>query len=159
MSEFIHRTEIAALKQSNVKLNQVISNLEAELHDLKCELERPRREDSDEKKQLKERIPEFEHSEAELKERMSVITRKAKRNNKKQVVKQLLSTLQVEDTAIVEAAIEKYYKKKEVPKIIIAFLFGVLCPLVVWWIAIYSENDKFYNSIIEHISKIVDYIK
>lgn len=160
MSEFIHRTEIAALKQSNTKLNQVISDLEAELHDLKCELEHLRGENPDEKKQLKEKIPEFEHHEAELKERMLLITREAKRNNKKNVVvKQLLSALQVEDAAIVEAAIEQYYKKKEFPKIIIAFLFGVLCPLVVWWISTYSENDKLYNSIIEHINKVVDYIK
>jgi DNA repair exonuclease SbcCD ATPase subunit len=159
MSEFIHRTKIAALKQSNVKLNQVISNLEAELHDLKCELERLRRENLDEKKQLKERIPEFEYREEELKEPTFSITREAKSNNKKHVVvKQLLSALQVEDAAIVEAAIEQYYKKKGVPKIIIAFLFGVLCPLVVWWISTYSENNKFYNSIIEQMNKVVDYI-
>lgn len=160
MSEFIHKMEIAALKQSNAKLNNVISNQEAELHDLKCELERLREEKPDEKKQLKERITEFEHREEKLKERMLLISREAKRNNKKHVViKQLLSALQVEDASIVEAAIEQYYKKKGVPKIIVAFLFGVLFSLVVWLIAAYSENDKFYNSIIEHINKVVDYIK
>ena len=160
MSEFIHKTEIAALKQANAELNKVISNLEAELHDLNCELEGLRRDNPDENKQLKERITEFEHREADLKERILLISREAKSNHKKHVViKQLLSALQIEDAAIVEATIEQYYKKKGGAKIIIAFLLGVLFSLVVWLISTYSENDKFYNSIIEHINKAVDYIK
>lgn len=160
MSEFIHKTEIADLKQSNAELSNAISDLEAELHDLKCELELLRRENPDENKKLKEKITKFENREAELKERILLISREAKSNNKKHVVfKQLLSALEVEDAAIVEDAIDQYYKKKWVPKIIIAFLFGVLFPMVVWFIDTYSENEKFYNSIIEHINKVVDYIK
>ncbi len=160
MSEFIHKTEIAALKQSNAELHKVIANLEAELQDLNCELERLRSENPDETKHLKERIAEFEHREAELKERLLLISREANSNHKKHVVvKQLLSALQVEDAAIVEAAIEQCYKKNGVPKIVVAFLFGVLFSLVVWLLTTYSENDKFYNTIIEHINKVVDYTK
>ncbi len=156
MSEFIHKSEIAALKQSNAELNNVILNLKTERYDLSCEIERLRKENPDDLKQLKERVTEYEHREAELKKRISLISKEAKNNNKKHmVVKQLLSALPVEDAAIVEAAIEQCYKKREGPKIIVAFLFGVLVSLGFWLISIYLENDKFYDTIIEHINKVV----
>ena len=63
---------------------------------------------------------------------------------------------QVEDAAIVETSIEQYYKKRGVPKIIIAFLFGVLVSLVVWLISTYLDGDKFFNTIIETIKKVVN---
>lgn len=152
MSEFIHKAKIAALEKSNTELIDEISNLKIELHDLNGEIERLRGENPDDIKHLKEKVTEYEQREADLKERLLSIAKIAKNNNKNgEVVKQLLSTLQVEDTAIVETAIEQCYKKREVPKIIIAFLLGVLIPLVGWHIAKYLENDEFYNTIIKRI--------
>ena len=137
MSEFIHKANIVALKQSNTELINQISKLKTDLHDLNCEIVRPRGNNPDEIKLLREKVTEYEQREAEFKERILSISKEAKNNKKKhEVVKQLLSALQVVDTVIVEAAIEQYYKNIGVPKIIIAFLLGVLASLVVWFIAI-----------------------
>jgi len=132
-------------------------SLGAELHDLNCELERIKGEDPDEKEQLKDRISEFEQREAELKERILLISREAKDKNKKQeVVKQFLSALKVEDAAIVEDTIEQHYKKRGALKVIVAFLSGVLLSLVIWLISTYPENAKFYNTILERIIATAD---
>ena len=152
MSEFIHKAKIVALKQSNSELINEISNLKTKLNDLNGEIERPRGKNSDDINHLREKVTEYEQREAEFKERILSISKEAKNNKKKdEVVKQLLSALHVVDTVIVETAIEQYYKKKGVPKIIIAFLLGVLASLVAWHIANYLENDKFYSTIIKRV--------
>ena len=152
MSELINKSKIAALEQSNFELTNEISNLENELHDLNGEIERLRGENPDDIKYLSEKVSAYEQRETEFKGRILSITKIAKNNNNKhEVVKQLLSALQVEDTASVETSIEKYYKKRERPKIIIAFLLGVLVSLVAWLIAGYSENDEFYNTIMKWV--------
>lgn len=152
MSEFIHKAKIAGLEQSNAELINEISNLKVELHDLNGEIERLRGENPDDIKHLSEKITGYEQCEAEFKERVLSISKIAENNNKEdEIVKQLLSILQVEDTAIVETAIEQYYKKNGVSKIIIAFLIGALIPLVVWQIADYLKNDEFYNTIIKRV--------
>jgi len=152
MSEFIHKAKIAALNQSNSELIDEISNLKIELHDLNGEIERLRGEKPDDIKHFREKVTEYEQRETEFKERVLSISKKAKNNSKNcEVVKQLLSALQVVDTVIVETAIEQYYKKRGVTKIIIAFLLGVLASLVAWLIAGYVENDKFYNTIIKWV--------
>lgn len=156
MSEFIHKTEIATLRQSNAELNNSISNLKTELYDLNCEIERLRKENPDDIKHLKKKVTEHEHREAELKKRILLISKQAKNNNNKHaVVKQLLSALQVEDAVIVEAAIEQDYKKRGVPKNIIAFLLGILVILFVWLISNYFKNDKIYNTIIERLTNLL----
>ncbi|MDA3902859.1 MAG: hypothetical protein PF441_05335 [Desulfuromusa sp.] len=152
MSELIHKSKIAALNQSNYELINEISNLKTERHDLNGEIERLKGENPDDIRHLREKITEYEQREAEFKERILSISEKAKNNNKKhEIVKQLLSALPVVDTVIVETAIEQYYKKRRAPKIIIAFLLGVLASLVAWLIAGYLENDQFYNTIIKWV--------
>ncbi|MDX2494093.1 MAG: hypothetical protein QNK27_03940 [Desulfuromusa sp.] len=152
MSEFIHKAKIAGLEQSNAELINEISNLKFELHDLNTEIERLRGENPDDVTHLKEKITEYEQRETEFKERVLSISKIAGNNNKEdEIVKQLLSALQVEDSAIVETAIEQYYKKNGVPKIIITFLLGVLVPLVAWQIADYLENVESYNAIIKRV--------
>lgn len=148
MSELIHKSKIAALEQSNFELVNEISCLKDELDVLNDEIERLKGENPDDIKQLSEKVSEYEQREAEFKARILSITKTAENNsNKYEVVEQLLSALQVEDTAIVETLIEQYYKKKETPKKIIAFLLGVLISLVAWLIAAYLENDESYNMI------------
>ncbi len=152
MSEFIHKAKIAALEQSNAELIDEISSLKIELDKLNDEIEHLRGENPDDIKYLREKVTEYEQREANLKERVLSISKIAENNNENAgVVKQLLSALQVVDSAIVETAIEKYYKKNGLPKIIIAFLLGLLVPLVVWHIAKYLENDEFYNTTIKRV--------
>jgi len=156
MSEFIHKAKIAALEQSNAELNNEISNLKAELDDLNCEIKRFREQNPDDIQQLEAKIAEYERREAELKERIVSISAEAKNNNKSDgVVKALLSALQVEDATIVEAAIEQYYKKRGMPKIMVAFLLGVLVSLAIWLVSVYLENDESFNTIIEYLNKLV----
>lgn len=152
MSEFVNKAKIAGLEQSNAELINEISNLKIELDDLNGEIERLREENPDDLKHLKEKVTEYEQRETYFKERVLSISKIAKNhNNNDEVVKQLLSALQVEDTATVETAIEKYYKKGGLSKIIIAFLLGVLLPLVAWQVADYLKNDEFYNAIIRRV--------
>lgn len=157
MSEFIHKTEIVSLKQSNAELSEAISKLKTDLNDLNYEIEHLRRENPEDLKQLKARLAEYEQRETEFKKRILSISKEAKDNNKKHVVvKQFLSALQVENATIVETAIERHYKKRGLPKIIVAFLLGVLVTLVLWLASTYQEGDKFYNTIIDHINKLVN---
>lgn len=150
MSEFINKSKIAKLQQSNSELINEISNLEIELHDLNGEVERLRGGNPDVIKLLREKITEYEQRETEFKERILLISKEANNNSKKyDVVKGLLSVLQGMDTVIVEAAIDKYYQKKGVPKIIIAFLLGILVSLIAWFIVNYLENNKLYSGIIK----------
>ena len=122
MSEFIHKAKIVALQQSNSELINEISNLKTKLNDLNGEIERPSGKNSDDINHLREKVTEYEQREAEFNERILSISKEAKNN-----------------------------KKKAVPKIIIAFLLGVLASLVAWHIANYLENDKFYSTIIKRV--------
>lgn len=152
MSELIHKSKIAALEQSNFELSNEILNLQNELQDLNDEIGRLKAENPDDIKHLSEKVSEYEQREAEFKARILSITKTAESHNEKhEVVKQLLSALQVEDSARVETSIEQYYKKQQGPKIIIAFLLGVLVALVVWLVAGYLENDESYNMIIKWV--------
>lgn len=152
MSEFVHKTRIASLEQSNSELIDEISNLKTELHDLNIEIESLKRVNPDDIERLSEKVTECEQHEAEFQERILSITRESKNTPPKyEVVQQLLSALQVEDTVSMETAIEQYYKKKGAPKIIIAFLLGVLVALVTWLIVDYLENDIPYNTIIKRV--------
>lgn len=156
MSEFIYKTEIATLKQSNAELNHFIANLKTELYDLSCEFERLRKENPDDINHLKEKITEYEHREAEFQERILSISREIKNNSNKHVaVKQLLSTLQVGDAVVVEAAIEQYYKKRGVPKIIIAFLLGIVVSLSALLLSNYLPHNETYNTIIERLTEVI----
>ncbi|MCD6580542.1 MAG: hypothetical protein J7K90_01965 [Desulfuromusa sp.] len=148
MSEFINKSKIIQLQQSNSELINEISNLEIELHNLNGEVERLRGENPEDIKLLREKITEYEQRETEFKERILLISREAD-NSKKYDVKELLSVLQGMDTVIVEAAIDKYYKKKGVQKIITAFLLGILVSLIAGFIVIYLENNKLYSAIIK----------
>lgn len=148
MSEFVNKSKIAKLQHSNLELINEISTLEIELQDLNGEVERLRGENPDDIKHLREKITEYEQRETEFKERILLISKEA--NNKKyDVVKELLFALQGMDTVSVEAAIDKYYQKKGVPKIINAFLLGILVSLIVWIIFIYLENNELYSGIIK----------
>ena len=152
MSELIHKSKIIALQQSNSELINEISDLKDDLEVLSGEIERLRGENPDDIKHLSEKVSEYEQREAEFKARILSITKTAEsHNNKYEVVEQLLSALQVVDTAIVEKSIERYYKKKEAPKNIIAFLLGVLVALIAWLISGYVENDKSYDMIIKWV--------
>ena len=122
MSEFIHKAKIVALQQSNSELINEISNLKTKLNDLNGEIERPSGKNSADINHLREKVTEYEQREAEFNERILSISKEAKNN-----------------------------KKKAVPKIIIAFLLGVLASLVAWHIANYLENDKFYSTIIKRV--------
>lgn len=122
MSEFIHKAKIVALQQSNSELINEISNLKTKLNDLNGEIERPSGKNSDDINHLREKVTEYEQREVEFNERILSISKEAKNN-----------------------------KKKAVPKIIIAFLLGVLASLVAWHIANYLENDKFYSTIIKRV--------
>ena len=149
MSEFINKSKIIQLQQSNSELINEISNLEIELHDLNGEVERLKGENPDAIKLLREKITEFEQRETEFKDRILLISKEANNSKKYDVVKELLSVLQGMDTVIVEAAIDKYYKKKGVQKIITAFLLGILVSLIAGFIVIYLENNKLYSAIIK----------
>lgn len=150
MSELINKAKIATLQQSNDELINEILDLKDELGALRGEIDRLKGENPDEIKHLREKITEYEQSEAEFKQRILSIFEKAKNNNQKyEVVELLLSALQVEDAANVEKSIEQYYKNKEAPKKIIAFLLGVFVALVAWLISGYTGNNKSYNTIIQ----------
>jgi DNA repair exonuclease SbcCD ATPase subunit len=152
MSEFINRTKIATLEQSNSELLNEISNLETDLNDLIIQLEHHKRETPDKVEYLKKKITEHEQREAEFKENISSISKEKKNaSHKYEVVEQLLSSLEMTDSAIVETAIAQYHKKKATPQIIIAFLLGVFASLVAWLIIDYLEKDKSYREIIKRV--------
>lgn len=152
MSEFINRTKIATLEQSNSELLNEISSLETDLNDLIIQLEHHRRENPDEAKHLKEKIAEHEQREAKPKGLKSSISKETKSNSQKYVgVEQLLSSLEMTDSTIVKTALKQYDNKRRPPKIIIAFLVGVFASLVAWLIIDYLENDKPYSEIIKRV--------
>ncbi|MFK5926171.1 MAG: hypothetical protein QM483_06035 [Desulfuromusa sp.] len=152
MSEFINRSKIAALEQSNSELIDEISNLQTEIQILNSEIETLKEENPDDIERLSKKVTEYEQRETEFQERILSISREAKNNPQRyKVVQQLLSVLQVKDPIIVETAIEQYYKKNATPKVIIAFLLGTLVALVAWFIVDYLKNDEPYNAIIKQV--------
>lgn len=152
MSELINKSKIAALEQSNYELTNKILDLQDELENLNREMERLKKENPDDIEHLREIVSTCKQREAEMEARILSITKIAKNHNKKDdVVKQLLSILQGEDSSAVETLVEQYYKKKELPKFIIAFLLGIVVSLVAWLVVGYLENDEFYNTIIKWV--------
>lgn len=152
MSELINKSRIAALEQANFELVNKITDLQDELDYLNGELERLKVEKPNDIERLSEKLSAYEQREAELEARILAITKIAKNHNKKgDVVRQLLTVLQGEDSAAVETLIEQHYNKKEMPKIVIAFLLGVLVSLAAWLVTGYIENDKSCDMIIKWV--------
>ena len=140
------------MQHSNAELINEISNLQLEVDDLNGEIKRLRGENPDDIKYLREKITEYEQRETEFNEHMLSISETVKRNPRKyDVVKELLSVLPVAEPAIVETAINNYYKNKWRPKVITSFLLGILVPMVFWIIVAYLENDTHYNAIIKQL--------
>lgn len=159
MSEFIHRAKIAELDQTNSELNKEIESLREELEDLKSELEQFREKSPDGIKQLKEIIAEHEERERDFQQRLASLRKEAEHTrNIDGFLEHFFSTLQVIDAGPVAAAIERYYKKKQRPRMIIAFLLGVLAPLAAWLISDFMLDDRAFTTILEqffaNISKL-----
>lgn len=156
MSEFINRTKIATLEQSNSELLDEISSLETELNDLIIQLEHHRRETPGEVRHLKDKIATHEQREAEIEDNISSISKETTNTpHRYEDAEQLRSSLEMTDSAIVKTALELYDKRRDATKITIAFLFGVFASLVAWFIVDYLENETSYNTIIR---KVIDTI-
>jgi regulator of replication initiation timing len=126
MSEYIHKTQIAALNLSNSELLNEIEDLKAKLQELNEEPERAELENPVEIEHFKKKVAELEQRETEFKARISALTKEAQN-----------------------------YKKPGPQKVIIAFLLGIFASLAAWSVTQYLENDKFYSLLIKRLTEAV----
>ncbi len=145
MSEFIHRTKIAALEQTNKELLAEISKLENKIENLAIQLEQLKREKTDEIKHLKDPGAD----ESERTEHRPSKSKEDQLRKTYESVEQLLSSLEKTDYSIVKSAMARYHKKQNTPKIIVAFLSGMTLSLFTWLVVEYLKNDQQYNAIIK----------
>lgn len=151
MSEFINKSKIAALSQSNADLIDEISALRAECQRLK-DAAQPRESHQDNADQLRQTIATHEQRETDLREALELVAWKAKTTKEiGGIVHQLMDALQLADDGSVEVAIDKFYKKRSTPRIAIAFLVGVLSPLMAWHVVLYHQTGELPFTFIERL--------
>ena len=156
MSEFVYKSKVAALELSNSQLANEISDLKIELRDLTSEIERLRRQNPDDIKTLKEKLADYERREEELREKILRISKDAKnRRGSYDVVNELLKVMKVADIDNLETEIEKYYKKKLLPKIVISFMIGTMASLI---FCVFIDSLKSYTFHSEIIHKFINNI-
>lgn len=156
MSKLLNQMESVELKQINAELDGEILNLHTEIDKLTREIERLKSENPGDKEPLLERISEYEQAEEEFQKQMARIGEEARSNNSStEIVKLILSSLQMNDAAIVESAIERGYKRRETPRNIICFLSGVVVTLAVWAGFEYYQNDQFFIELIKQFSGLI----
>jgi DNA repair exonuclease SbcCD ATPase subunit len=152
MSEFIHKALIAKLNQSNSELTRELESLRNQIQAQKRELEHVRANAPDEAEHLKKKIKEYEQRETEYQQHLASISKAAENaRDKEQLAEQFLSALPLVDAAPVATAIERYYRKSQSLKIIIAFLSGVLVTLGVWLVSDMVLNDRPYSAILKKL--------
>jgi chromosome segregation ATPase len=152
MSEFINKSKIAALNQSNVELSDEISTLQAQCQRLSAEIEQLKNRAPDDVELLKQSLAAYGQRETELKDALELFTWKAKTTkDSAEIIDQLMNALQLTDDGSVEFAIKQHYKQRWAPKLIIAFLLGVLSPLLAWHIFLYQQSGELPFAFIERL--------
>jgi len=151
MSEFIHRTKIAALEQSNFELLDEISTLEKQINDLVIQIEQLKRDNPDDINHLKEIITDQEQRETDMKKKLASLCERTQMLTPYDDVEQLLNALELSDRSIEETAISQSPKNQGKAKLIIAFLSGVSVSLIAWIITEYLENDQQFNAVIKQM--------
>ena len=149
MSEFVYKSKVAALELSNSQLMNEISDLKITLRDLNGEIERLRRQNPDDITILKEKLTDYERREEELREQILTILKNVKnRRGGYDVVNELISVMKFDDIYNLEKEIEKYYKKKLFPKIVISFMIGIMVSLIFCIFVDSLKSDTFHSEII-----------
>lgn len=149
MSEFINKAKIAEMNKINTELNQKIESLQEALDVQDRELERLRElAPPEDITHLKEKVVASEQRELSYKQNMESIIEQAKNvQDIDSLIEQLFSVLQLHDDGSIADAIDKFYKKHQRSKLIIAFLLGVLMPLVVLFVADVSILQQFIENL------------
>lgn len=157
MSEFINKSKNIALAQENAELISEVTELKARLSDLdKGQAGQTGEINSDEIEQLKVRIADYEQQEIVFNARILAVAKEVQKDSSgKEILRKLLSALSVEDSASVEAAIERHYRKKETIKKVIAFLFGVQLVLTIWLYVDYSRDGEFFRALVELWQRLI----
>ncbi|SEA56986.1 hypothetical protein SAMN05660420_02504 [Desulfuromusa kysingii] len=152
MSEFINKAKIADLQHANAALNDEIATLNDELARLNDEIKRQGEEPSDEIDHLREVISNYEHCEKEFKERVLSLSTAVQNNSLEgDIVKELLAAIDLSETGSIEAAINRHFKNKWWPKVVTAFLLGILSSIIFWIIVAYLENIQHYNAMLKQL--------
>lgn len=151
MSEFIHRTKIAALEQSNSELLDEISALEKQINDLVIQMEQLKRDNPDDINHLKEIITEQEQRETDMKKKLSSLCERTQMLTPYDDVEQLLNALELSDNSIEKTAISQSPKNQGKAKLAIAFLSGISVSLIAWIVTEYLENDQQFNAVIKQL--------
>ncbi|MFO7765468.1 MAG: hypothetical protein R6V33_03455 [Pelovirga sp.] len=150
MSELINKAKIAEMNKINAELNQKIESLQEKLDAQGRELERlselaPLEENIT---HLKEKVAAYEQRELSYKQHIESIIEQAKHVRQvDSLVEQFFSFFQLHDDGSIAAAINKFYKKNERSRLIIAFLLGVLVPLVVLVVIDVSILQQFIENL------------
>lgn len=153
MSELINKAKIAEMHQINSELTREIDALREELQEQNRELEHLRGAPSEDVTQLQEKIAEYEQRERDYQERITAIIKEADYvQDRKTLVENVFSIFQQMDASPVVAAIEQYYQQQQRPKMVIAFLVGILVPLMVLVIADVTILERFIEKITRFIN-------
>ena len=154
MSEFINKSKIAKLEQSNSELLIEVSNLKKEILELNEELESLREQSPEETKKLREQLNEYINKEENLKEKIYSISKRIKNSrNNEHLIKELFSSFQIINIDDIDKIIEKNYKNKSRIKSINSFILGIIVSLIFWFIFNYLENKVFYSKLVDNIIK------
>ncbi len=155
MSELINKAKIAEMNKINAELNQKIESLQEELVAQGRELARLRDLATPEEDitHLKQKVAAYEQRELSYKQHIESIIEQAKHVEQiDTLVEQFFSFLQLHDDGSIAAAIDKFYKNHERNRLIIAFLLGVLVPLVAFVVA----DVSILHQLIENFSRIMN---
>ena len=126
MSEFINKARIAELNQSNAELNSELESLKKQVADQDRELEDLREKQEADKCLVEEQIMTCEKNESDQSHLTALSRAVAQSGDISATGKQFVAILRQMNASPLATAIEKYYRRKQRPRVVVAFLAGAL---------------------------------
>jgi Fe2+ transport system protein B len=151
MSKFIDKSKNAAINKNIPIQPHEGSDKKTQGTPLNGGMEHLKDERSYDQEKLTQELREHRKHEEELKKRVSDLASNPSAYSNADVIEQLLDCLPLTTHESLRSAIDQHYRKKYFAIIIVAFLLGILAPLVAWHTIEYIQNGQFPDALLNWI--------